>query len=175
MSSHHDFPSIMRGFHDWCRSRRRDWKFKADEHWFTCRGAYHSFVHQETLDASSFRELVDDYRIYLRKEALVSTILSFIALLFTDKPPLNLHIVLGDPELLSRVAFYDLSEACRGRHLCVTINRTDSAVFQEFEVFLEKIYGLIHESLERYYDLKQMEQRRYPTPPSRHRPLDEPA
>jgi hypothetical protein len=149
----------MRGFRDWCRLRQQGWKFKADENWFACSGAYHSFTHQEKMDASSFRELIDDYRIYLRKEELVSTILSFIALLFTEKPPQNMIIIFSDPKLLSRVAFYDLSEACRGRRLSVTINRTESVVFREFEAFLEKIYGLIHESFERYYGLKQLAQR----------------
>ena len=163
----------MRGFSDWCHLIQPSWKYKEDEHWFACGGAHHSFIHQRRINASTFHELVDTYRKYIREEKIYGTILSFIALLFTETPPLTLNVVLDGPELLSRVAFYDLSEACRGRCLCVTMNRTDSVVFREFEGFLEKIHGLILESLERYYSLEQMGQRQYPTPPRRHQPLGE--
>lgn len=152
---HHDFSSIMRGFRDWCRLWRQSWKWNEKGHRYTCAGAIHGFVHQGKMNASPLSQLVETYRKSFREAEPFPPLRAYIALVFTDAPPLNVHVVLGDPDLLGEVALFDLSEACRGRRFGVTINRTDSVVFREFEVFLATIYGITHDSLEHCYCLDQ--------------------
>lgn len=44
--------------------------------------------------------------------------------------------------LSERIAIYDLSQVYAGKPICLKFNKTDSAVFREFERFLESKYNI---------------------------------
>ena len=47
-----------------------------------------------------------------------------------------------DPDLSREIALYDVSPLCEGKSVCLRVNETNSAVFQEFERFLAEKYGI---------------------------------
>jgi hypothetical protein len=68
---------------------------------------------------------------------------AYTAWLFSEAPSEELlQTVAENPELSKRTAIYDLSWAYSQKPLCLKLNQTDSRVFQEFENFLEKKWGV---------------------------------
>ena len=49
---------------------------------------------------------------------------------------------MKSPNLLRRVAIYDLSHVYKGEKFCLKINETESPVFKEFERFLSEKYKI---------------------------------
>jgi hypothetical protein len=52
-----------------------------------------------------------------------------------------------NPELFRKTAIYDLSCTHSEKSVCLKLNQTDSRVFQEFESFLEKKWGVRFKSV----------------------------
>lgn len=59
-----------------------------------------------------------------------------------------------DSELSKKTALYDLSEVYQGKPLCLKLNETDSLVFEEFEKFLKKTYGVESKQLYKPHTIK---------------------
>lgn len=56
--------------------------------------------------------------------------------------PMVWKLVKETPCLSKSVAIFDLSEAFRGRLNCLKVNGTENPVLDEFEVFLNREYGI---------------------------------
>ena len=56
--------------------------------------------------------------------------------------PMVWKLVKETPCLSKKVALYDLSEAFRGRFNCLKLNETENPVLEEFEMFLNREYGI---------------------------------
>jgi hypothetical protein len=68
---------------------------------------------------------------------------TYTAWLFPESPSeVLVQTVANDPELSRRIAIYDLSNVYAGESVCLKLNETESKVFQEFENFLERKWGV---------------------------------
>jgi hypothetical protein len=61
-----------------------------------------------------------------------------------DETPLPMvwKLVKETPSFSKKVALYDLSEAFRGRLNCLKLNETQTLVLEQFEMFLNREYGI---------------------------------
>jgi len=56
--------------------------------------------------------------------------------------PIVWKLIKETPCLSKKVALYDLSEAFRGEINCLKLNETGTTVLKEFEMFLNREYGI---------------------------------
>lgn len=76
-------------------------------------------------------------------EATTTTSPTYIAWILSETPMTSiiLYLLNETPDLLQKVAFYDLSSAFSLK-TCLKLNKTKSIVFHEFERFLNSQYQL---------------------------------
>lgn len=66
-----------------------------------------------------------------------------MAWILNETPSLIVWKLIQETPCLSRkVALYDLSEASRGELNCLKLNETENPVLEEFEMFLNREYGI---------------------------------
>lgn len=125
-------------FKEMCR--RRGWGVYRDEDLIYDGSNYHHLVlvrrtyfetfrriisttYQSIKDGNSYRIVNVSYIAWISEGALPRSVVEFLA---------------RRPDLLERVALYDLSPLQSNRHICLIINRTGSIVFRELEDFLTR-------------------------------------
>ena len=68
---------------------------------------------------------------------------SYMTWILNETPSIGIWKIVKETSGYSKnVALYDLSEAFRGRLICLKLNETESPVLEEFEMFLNREYGI---------------------------------
>lgn len=68
---------------------------------------------------------------------------SYMAWILNETPsPMVWKLVKETPSFSKKVALYDLSGAFRGKLNCLKLNETETPVLEEFEMFLNREYGI---------------------------------
>ena len=122
----------------------RGWKTSEHEDWVKIDDEYHNFLWTQTVHLSTFKRIAVNHKCAIRKGVSYQVVDVFCtAWLFPQGPPEGLvQTVKEDPELSRRTAIYDLSWIYAGKPLCLKLNETKSMVFQEFERFMKKKWGV---------------------------------
>jgi hypothetical protein len=142
---------ILKRFKELCRFR--GWRISESDDWVETGNKYHNFLLTRNIYPSSFKNIAANRKCVVREGLSYRVVeASYMAWLFSETPPEGLvNIFLENPEFSKKVALYDLSPLAEGKNTCVKINYTDSPVFQEFEKFLERDFGV---KIEEYTNLK---------------------
>jgi hypothetical protein len=142
---------ILKKFKETCRFR--GWKTSESEDWVEVDSKYHNFLLTRNVHPSSFRNIALNRKCVVREGLSYRVVeASYMAWVFSETPPESLlNLFLENPDFSKRIALYDLSPLAEGQNTCVKLNFTDSTVFQEFEIFLEKEFGV---KIEEYTNLK---------------------
>lgn len=127
-----------------CKCRLRGWWVSDYEDIIHVDGEYHNFLWARRVYPKTFKSVITNHCYSIREGLSYRTInVSYTAWLFPEPPLENIILFIAEnPHLLKNTALYDLSEAYRGRDLCLKLNNTGSIVFREFETFLREEYGL---------------------------------
>ena len=121
--------------------------------WETCEtedliktedGEYHSFLWTQTIHPSTFKRIALSRKCGIRRGVSYGVVdISYIAWLFQERPPeFLISQVKENPELTEIIALFDLSRVYTGENVCRKFNETESAVFKEFEQFLEENWDI---------------------------------
>jgi hypothetical protein len=142
---------ILRKFKELCRFH--GWRTSESDDWVEMENRYHNFLLARNIHPSSFKSIAASRKCVVREGLSYRVVeASYMAWLFSETPPEGLvNIFLENPEFSKKVALYDLSPLAEGKNTCVKLNYTDSPVFQEFEKFLERDFGV---KIEEYTNLK---------------------
>jgi len=129
-------------FKDECHSR--GWKTSENEDWIKINSEFHNFLWARNIHPSTFKKIVTAGKCAIKKGISYQVVnVAYTAWLFPEAPPeMLVHAVARDPKLAKRIAIYDLSNVYAGKPVCLKFNETDSKVFQEFENFLGKKWGV---------------------------------
>jgi len=140
---------LVRSFKRECESR--GWKVSEHEDWVKAGDEYHNFLWTRTVRPATLKKIAEQHRCAIKQGISYQVVdVAYTAWLLSEAPPEELlQIVAEDPELSKRTAIYDLSWANSKKPLCMKLNKTDSSVFQEFENFLEKKWGVDFKPVQR--------------------------
>jgi hypothetical protein len=129
-------------FKDECHSR--GWKTSKNEDWIKVNNEYHNFLWARSIHPSTFKKIVTACKCAIRQGVSYQVVnVAYTAWLFPEAPPDQLVLTVAkDPKLAKRIAIYDLSNVYSGKPVCLKLNETSSEVFQEFENFLERKWGV---------------------------------
>ncbi|MEM3823447.1 MAG: hypothetical protein QXH87_00775 [Candidatus Bathyarchaeia archaeon] len=143
---------ILKKFKETCRFR--GWKTSENEDWVEVDRKYHNFLLTRNIHPSSFLNIAQNRKCVVREGLSYRVVeAAYMAWVFSETPSESLlNLFLENPNFSKKVALYDLSPFTEGRNTCVKLNFTDSTVFQEFESFLEKEFGI---KVEQYANPKQ--------------------
>lgn len=133
---------------------RKGWKICGSEDVINVREAYHYFIWTRQTHPSTFRRVIgSNTRIPIREGTsyrLVSP--SYTAWISSEAIAKEaLEVFPETPGLSRRVAIYDISPVYKGKFVCLRMNKTDSAVFQEFEKFLSEEFKIEFKSIPKRY------------------------
>jgi hypothetical protein len=103
---------------------------------------YHNFLWTREVNPESFRKIVTHKKCVIRNAQSYHVVeVAYTAWIFSETPSESLlKTVYENPELCKRTALYDMSQMTQAKSVCVKLNKTKSAVFQEFENFLQSKY-----------------------------------
>ncbi len=143
---------ILKKFKETCRFR--GWKTSENEDWVEADLKYHNFLLTRNIHPSSFLSIAQNRKCVVREGLSYRVVeAAYMAWVFSETPSESLlNLFLKNPNFSKKVALYDLSPFTEGRNTCIKLNFTDSTVFQEFESFLEKEFGI---KIEQYANPKQ--------------------
>jgi hypothetical protein len=121
--------------------------------WETCEtedliktedGEYHSFLWTQTIHPSTFERIATSRKCGIRRGVSYEVVdIAYMAWLFQERPLGFLtSLIKESPELVPRIAIFDLSGVYAGEKVCRKFNETDSSVFKEFEQFLEENWDI---------------------------------
>jgi len=129
---------IMNNFKNLCKAH--GWKTCESEDWIEVDEKYHNFLCAKSIHPACFKSIVKAGKCIIREGLSYRVVeASYIAWLFSETPTENvLGAIFENPELLKKVALYDLSPLLEGKNTCSKLNNTDSHVFDRFEKFLRK-------------------------------------
>lgn len=129
-------------FKDKCRLR--GWWTPEFEDVVYADGSYHNFVLARKVHIKTFKSIITNRRCFIRHGTSYRAVnVSYIAWVFSKHPSEDIMLSIArNPQLLEKVALFDLGDAYLGKSTCLKINETKSIVFKEFEKFLEAEYNL---------------------------------
>lgn len=122
----------------------RGWKTSKNEDWIKVDDEYHNFLWARSIHPSTFSRIATACKCAIKQGVSYQVVkVAYTAWLFPEAPSnMLVQTVANDPELAKRIAIYDLSNVYAGERICLKLNQTRSKVFQEFENFLEKKWGV---------------------------------
>ena len=125
-----------------CESR--GWEASQHEDWIKVGNEYHNFLWTRTVRPATFKKIAEEHKCAIRQGVSYQVVdVDYTAWLFSETPPEELlQMTWENPELFRKTAIYDLSWINSEKPICLKLNQTDSRVFQEFENFLEKNWGV---------------------------------
>ena len=136
------FPKIwevVEGFKENCLLR--GWKVQGYADVVEANGEYHNILWVLRTNPATFKSIVTNpLKCAIKEDNSYHVVnVPYIAWITLEKlPHESMMLLKHKPQLLEKVAIYDLSK-CRGsKPVCLTLNRTKSIVFNEFENFLQK-------------------------------------
>jgi hypothetical protein len=126
------------------RCAAKGWEISESEDWVRKNGQYHNFLWTTSIHPSTFKRIAATRRCAINEGVSYRVVdVSYTAWLLSQAPTEALkQMVIDDPELLRRNAIYDLSWLHADNPVCLRLNKTNSAVFREFEKFLEEEWGV---------------------------------
>jgi len=129
---------LLNSFKDSCRSR--GWVTSKSEDWVKIGDKYHNFVLVHSAYPSTFKRITFNRKFAIREGVSYRVVeTEYLAWVLSTSPDQSLwDFIYENPEILIRTAVYDLSPIPKGKPLCLKLNATKSAVFKEFENFLQK-------------------------------------
>lgn len=129
-------------FKDKCRLR--GWWTPEFEDIVYAGGVYHNFVPARKVYVKTFKSIIANRRCFIRCGLSYKMVdASYIAWVFSRHPSEDIVLTIAkNPQLLERVALFDLGDVYMGKPTCLKINETKSIVFREFERFLKVEYNL---------------------------------
>lgn len=127
----------------------KGWKTSTYEDVVKVGDEYHSFIGTRTAHPSTFQKIITNKKLAIPEGKSYRVIdVSYIAWVFQQHPSQQLIETLTmNPNLNKNTAIYDLSNAYKGKPLCLRLNETGSPAFKEFEKFLKETYGVETKSL----------------------------
>jgi hypothetical protein len=133
---------LVRSFKDECKTK--GWKTSEHEDWVKAGNEYHNFLWARTIRPSALKKIAEEHKCAIKQGISYSVVdVAYTAWLFSETPSEELlQAVAEDPELSRRTAIYDLSWAYQEKPVCLKLNATESKVFQEFESYLERKWGV---------------------------------
>ncbi|MDH7563925.1 MAG: hypothetical protein QHH24_03450 [Candidatus Bathyarchaeota archaeon] len=133
---------ILKEFKSFCQGR--GWRSSERDDWVETEEGFHSFLWVRDIHPSSFRKIASYRKCVVSEGASYRVVeAQYAAWLFVTQPTKTVvETVLSDPDLFSKIALYDLSSLAKGKKSCARLNNTGSAVFREFEDFLENKLGV---------------------------------
>jgi len=133
-----------------CECESRGWKASEHEDWVKADNEYHNFLWTRTVHPATLKKIAQEHKCAIKQGISYQVVdVAYTAWLFSEAPSEELlQTVAENPELSKRTAIYDLSWACSKRPVCLRLNKTESSVFQEFESFLEKKWGVEFKSVQ---------------------------
>lgn len=135
--------NIVDSFKEHCRSN--GWETSETEDWIkTNNGKYHNFLWIQTIYPSTFERIISNHKCGIRRNISYEVVdVSYIAWLFKERPSEDIiSRVKSNPDWLMKTALFDFSCAYNGGNICRKLNKTNSAVFIEFENFLTNEWNL---------------------------------
>ena len=127
-----DIQSLIERFKQFCSSL--GWISTGYDDWIRPTGDYHHWHHG--LATPLFSKITRSQTVYIREG-------KHTAWIFKKRVPPEVFIeVVEDPDLQSHTAVFDLSPLYEGKRECSKVDQTKSAVFLNFEEFLEANYGV---------------------------------
>jgi len=133
---------LVRHFKGECHSR--GWKTSEHEDWVKTGNEYHNFLWVRTIHPSTLKKVAEAHKCAIREGISYQVVdIAYTAWLLSEPPTDELiQAIVENPEIAERTAIYDLSWVHSDKPICLKLNKTDSEVFQEFESFLEKKFGV---------------------------------
>jgi hypothetical protein len=130
-----------------CESR--GWEASQHEDWIKVGNEYHNFLWTRTVRPATFKKITEEHKCAIRQGVSYQVVdVDYTAWLFSETPPEELlQMMEENPELFKKIAIYDLSWINSEKPICLKLNQTGSRVFQEFENFLEKNWGVKFKSI----------------------------
>ncbi|MEA2090150.1 MAG: hypothetical protein U9O89_05270 [Thermoproteota archaeon] len=134
--------NILNRFKDECQSR--GWMASQKEDWVKTGEEYHNFLWARNVHPSTFEKVTSNQKCAVQEDKSYRVVdVAYTAWLFPENSPEDLIQTLKkNPKLSKRTAIYDLSWAYQDKPVCLKLNETSSSVFEEFERFLEKTWGV---------------------------------
>ncbi len=141
-------PELVYAFKRECESL--GWETSYHEDWIRVGNEYHNFLWTRTVHPTTFKKIAEEHKCAMQQGTSYRVVdVHFTAWLFSETPPEELLKIMEEkPELLMCTAIYDMSWTNSENPICLKLNRTDSRVFQRFESFLEKNWGVRFKSVE---------------------------
>ena len=133
---------LIARFADDCRLH--GWKVYENEDLMEAENEFHKFIWINRLQTSTFQRIVTNPLCAIREGVSYRIVRpSYVAWILPMTPWKSImQMVKETPGLSRKVAIYDLSWWYKGAPLCLSLNETESGVFQEFERFLNAQYGI---------------------------------
>lgn len=130
-----------------CESR--GWEASQHEDWIKVGDEYHNFLWTRTVHPTTFKKIAEEHRCAILQGISYRVVdVNYTAWLFSETLPEELMQMMEEnPALFRKTAIYDLSCMHAEKSACLKLNKTDSQVFQEFESFLEKTWGIKFKSV----------------------------
>jgi hypothetical protein len=127
----------------------RGWEASQHEDWVKVGNEYHNFLWTRTVRPATFKKIAEEHKCAIRRGVSYQVVdVNYTAWLFSETPPEELlQMMEENPWLFKKIAIYDLSWINSEKPICLKLNQTDSRVFQEFENFLEKNWGVKFKSI----------------------------
>lgn len=122
----------------------KGWETSEREDWVKLESEYHNFLWIRSIQTSTFEKITKSHKCAINMGTHYRVVnISYTAWLFPETQyGTFMQIILNDPNLLCNTAVYDLSSVCEGNTICKKLNKTDSMVFKEFEMFLMNKLGV---------------------------------
>jgi len=127
-----------------CECEARGWEVSEHEDWVKADNEFHNFLWTRTVRPATLKKIAEEHKCAIKQGISYQVVdVAYTAWLFSESPSEELlQTIAENPELSKRTAIYDLSWAYSKKLPCLKLNNTDSSVFQEFENFLEKKWGI---------------------------------
>jgi hypothetical protein len=132
---------ILKRFIEFCH--RKGWKTSDYEDIVKIDEEYHNLIGTRTIHPSTFGKITSSKKRAIPEGKSYRTIdVSYTAWVFQQQPSDELVQAVSESGFSKRTALYDLSGLYQGKPFYLRLNETDSPVFDEFEKFLKKTYGV---------------------------------
>jgi hypothetical protein len=105
---------------------------------------YYKFYWTRDFHPQTFKKILARQSCSLGEHLSYKTVRpSYMAWILYEAPSISIwKIIKETPKFSRKVALYDLSEAFKGEPNCLKLNETETPVLEEFEMFLNREYGI---------------------------------
>jgi hypothetical protein len=138
--------NILRLFKAECRSK--GWHANDNEDWIKVDNEYHNFLCARSfVNVYSFKKVAENAKCLVIEGGAYRVVDVAYTAWFLSEPPARTRdelakIITENPKLAEKTALYCLNPKGSGGFTCLTLNRTNSRVFKEFEIFLGNKMGV---------------------------------